>query len=137
MQTEEKKIKEIIYGIFESFENHDPDGIENHMHPDSTVWDVFTPQLIQGAEEREKFHTDDQTQMQSRGKLSMTIKEPVINVWSDTAIARYYLTYSYEPPNPASGNVRITDVFRKIKNKWLIVHHHEGAVPDGVPPITE
>lgn len=137
MEIEEKEIKEIIYGIFNSFENHDPDGIENHMHPESTVWDVFTPHLIRGTKEREKFHTDDQTQMQSRGKLSMTIKEPVIDVWNDTAIARYYLNYSYESPNPASGNVRITDVFHKIKDKWLIVHHHEGAVPDGIPPITE
>ena len=61
------EITAIIKGIFTAFEEHDPGGIEGHMDPDSTVWDVFTPQLIRGTEEREKFHADDQEQMQARG----------------------------------------------------------------------
>ena len=130
-----KEIKNIIHGIFNSFENHDPDGIERHMHPESTVWDVFTPQLICGSKERDEFHAGDQEQMQSRGKLSMSIKDPIVDIWGETAVARYYLEYSYTAPNPASGNVRITDVFQKINGKWLIMHHHEGSVPTGIPPI--
>lgn len=131
------EITAIIKGIFTAFEDHDPDGIEGHMHPDSTVWDVFTPQLIRGLAEREKFHAEDQKQMQARGPLSLTVGEPEVDVWDDTALARYYLTYSYEPPNATEGQVRITDVFRRIDGKWLIVHHHEGTVPTGIPPITD
>lgn len=131
------EITAIIKGIFSAFEEHDPDGIEGHMHPDSTVWDVFTPQLIRGTAEREKFHAEDQEQMQARGPLTLTVGDPEVSSWGDTALAMYYLNYSYEPPNPAEGQVRITDVFRKIDNKWMIVHHHEGAVPTGIPPITE
>ena len=57
-----QEIAGIIKGIFAAFEDHEPGGIEAHMHPDATVWDVFTPHLIRGTEEREKFHADDQKQ---------------------------------------------------------------------------
>lgn len=131
------EVAAVIKDIFESFEEHRPDGIEAHMHPDVTVWDVFTPQLIQGTAERQKFHADDQAQMQARGALTLTIEDPIVDAWNDTAIARYYLEYDYQPPNPAHGRVRITSVFRKVGEHWLIVHHHEGLVPTGIPPITE
>ena len=55
----------------------------------------------------------------------------------DTALARYYLNFAYAPPNAASGRIRITDVLRRFDGRWKIVHHHEGLVPTGVPPITE
>jgi len=133
----EKEIADIIKGVFQAFENHSPDGIETHMHPDVTVWDVFTPQLIRGKAERDKFHQDDQAQMQARGPLTLKIEEPVVDAWGDAAIARYYLEFDYQPPNAAQGRVRITNVFRKVDDRWLIVHHHEGLVPTGIPPITE
>ena len=136
-RTTAQEIASIIKGIFTAFEEHDPDGIEGRMHPDATVWDVFTPQLIRGAEERKEFHDKDQEQMQARGPLTLTVEEPEVDVWADTALACYYINYSYEPPNAAEGRVRITDVFRQIAGKWLIVHHHEGTVPTGIPPITD
>ncbi|MEQ8733939.1 MAG: nuclear transport factor 2 family protein [Rhodospirillaceae bacterium] len=136
-ETEAEKISGIIRSIFTAFEDHDPDGIEGHMHPDATVWDVFTPHLIRGRKERDAFHAEDQKQMQARGPLSLSLEAPEVSVWENTAIAMYYLHYAYQPPNAAEGRVRITDVFRRIENKWLIVHHHEGTVPSGIPPITE
>ncbi|NQV79069.1 MAG: nuclear transport factor 2 family protein, partial [Alphaproteobacteria bacterium] len=48
-----------------------------------------------------------------------------------------YLEFDYQPPNPANCRVRITNVFRKIDGRWLIVHHHEGLVPTGIPPIAD
>jgi len=131
------EIAAIIKGIFNAFADHNPDGIDGHMHPDSTVWDVFTPHLIRGQAERDAFHAADQEQMQARGPLTLNVEEPVVSSWDNTAIAMYYLDYTYQPPNAASGRVRITDVFRKIEGKWMIVHHHEGTVPTGIPPITE
>ncbi|MDA0369411.1 MAG: nuclear transport factor 2 family protein [Proteobacteria bacterium] len=132
-----KEVSAVIKDIFRSFEEHRPDGIEAHMHPDVTVWDVFTPQLIRGTAEREAFHRADQAQMQARGKLTLKIEDPVVDAWGDSAIARYYLEFDYEPPNPANGRVRITNVCRKVGGRWLIVHHHEGLVPTGIPPIAD
>jgi ketosteroid isomerase-like protein len=132
-----REITGIIRGIFDAFQNHTPGGIEGHMDPSATVWDVFTPHLIRGRAERDKFHADDQQQMQARGKLTMTIEDPVVDAWDTTALARYYLNFEYQPPNATKGRVRITNVFRRKGDKWWIVHHHEGLVPTGVPPITE
>jgi hypothetical protein len=69
--------------------------------------------------------------------LSWDMETPVIDHWDDTALARYYFNFAYKPPNAASGRIRITDVLRRFDGKWKIVHHHEGLVPAGAPPITE
>ncbi|MDX2221120.1 MAG: nuclear transport factor 2 family protein [Rhodospirillaceae bacterium] len=132
-----REVGAIIHGIFKAFQDHAPGGIEDHMAADATVWDVFTPHLIRGRAERDKFHADDQAQMQARGALTMTIDGMVVDAWDDTALARFYLNFKYQPPNPAEGRVRITDVFRRVNGTWKIVHHHEGLVPTGIPPITE
>lgn len=124
-----------IRTMYAAFARHDPATIEDVLHPDCTVWDVFTPHLIRGREEREAFHAADQAQMQARGALSFSLTEPLVDVWDDTAVARYTLAFSYEPPNATAGAVRISDVLRRQAGRWRIVHHHEGLVPEGVPPI--
>lgn len=124
-----------IRTMYAAFARHDPAAIEDVLHPDCTVWDVFTPQLIRGREQREAFHAADQAQMRARGELSFSLTEPLVDVWDDTAVARYTLTFSYAPPNATAGVVRISDVLRRQAGRWRIVHHHEGLVPQGVPPI--
>jgi ketosteroid isomerase-like protein len=133
--TPEQQVSAHIRAMFDHFAQHRPDQVEASLHPDCTVWDVFTPQLIQGLEERHRFHEADQAQAQARGPLSFAIDEPVTSVWGDTAVARYYLRFTYQPPNATAGVVRITSVLRRIDGRWLIVHHHEGLLPTGVPPI--
>ena len=131
------EIAAIIRSIFVSFQEQRPDVIETHMWSEATIWDVFTPELIQGRAERDRFHQDDQAQMQARGPLTLTLEEPVVTSWDDTAIARYCLEFRYDPPNAAAGRVRITDVFRRMEGRWQVVHHHEGMVPEGAPPVDE
>ena len=121
--------------MFRKFAEHDPEGVEAALHENCTVWDLFVPDLIVGREARRKFHADDQAQAQARGPLTMDIDAPVIDVWGDTAIARYFLRFDYRPPNAVSGVVRITSVLRRERGAWLIVHHHEGLLPGGVPPV--
>lgn len=134
-RTPEQQVSDHIRAMFDHFAQHRPDQVEASLHPDCTVWDVFTPQLIQGKEERDRFHAADQAQAQARGTLSFSIDEPVTSVWGDTAVARYYLRFRYEPPNATEGVVRITSVLRRTGGRWSIVHHHEGLLPTGVPPI--
>jgi ketosteroid isomerase-like protein len=130
------EIFKVITDMFSAFENHNIQEIEAALAEDCTVWDVFQPDLIRGREERVKFHEGDQEQMQARGDLTMSISEPVIDIWGDTALVRYVLSFDYTPPNPTSGQVRITDVLRSTNGRWRIIHHHEGMMPSGVPPIT-
>ena len=132
-----RELAGVIKGIFDAFERADASHSETVMTPETTIWDVFQPQLIKGPAERNKFRQVDQAQMQARGKLKLTYDPPVVDAWGDAAIARYYLNFEYQPPNAIKGQVRITDVFRKVNGQWKIVHHHEGIVPAGIPPITE
>lgn len=132
-----KEVAEHIRHMFDEFRAHRPEGVEAALHADCTIWDVFVPDLIQGKANRVKYHAADQAQSQARGPLTLTVDEPVTTVWGDTALARYYLRFTYAPPNATSGAVRITSVLRRENGRWSIVHHHEGIVPGGVPPIVE
>ncbi|MDE0679132.1 MAG: nuclear transport factor 2 family protein [Gammaproteobacteria bacterium] len=131
------EIWNLIQGVFDSFEERDVQGMEDLLHDDCTLWDVFEPELIEGREDREAFHERDKTQSMARGGLSITIDPLKLDVYDDVAVARYWLAFTYEPPNATSGRVRITDVLVRTPNGWRIVHHHEGMAPSGVPPITE
>ena len=52
---------------FDAFERHDTGHTETVMTEETTIWDVFQPQLIKGPTERNKFREVDQAQMQARG----------------------------------------------------------------------
>ncbi len=124
-----KEIERIIYSIFNAFKAGETNKIEDFLHDDATVWDVFTPDLIRGKEQLEEFHKKDQEQKDSRGALSIDIEKPLITVRENSAIALYYLNFKYEEPNAISGRVRITDIFSRDETGWKIIHHHEGMVP--------
>jgi uncharacterized protein (TIGR02246 family) len=131
--SDSRAIASLIRGIYEAFAGGNIGAIESALADDCTVWDVFTPQLIKGREQRERFHEADQRQKSSRGALTWRLDEPLIDVWGDTAIARYVLEFAYAPPRVVEGTIRITDVLRKRDGRWRIVHHHEGTMPSGVP----
>jgi ketosteroid isomerase-like protein len=133
--SETAAVVRTIHGIFEDFAAHRPERIEAALDPNCTIWDVFLPELIVGQAERERYHAADQDQMQARGALNYQITEPLVDIWGDVALARYYLSFTYAPPNPTSGRVRISSVLRRDGDVWRVVHHHEGMVPAGVPPI--
>lgn len=125
-----KKIKEIIISIFDAFQDGDTHKIENHLHEEASVWDVFTPDIILGKDQLEAFHKRDQSQKESRGRLTIELGEPMIRIMRDFAIATYNLKFEYLEPNAIRGSVRITDVFILENQKWKILHHHEGLVPE-------
>ena len=127
--SDNKEIEHIIYSIFNAFQSGETNKIEDFLHENATVWDVFTPDLIRGKEQLEEFHKKDQEQKNSRGALSIDIEKPLITVREDSAIALYYLNFKYEEPDAISGRVRITDIFSRDETGWKIIHHHEGMVP--------
>ena len=90
-----KKIKEIIISIFDAFQAGDTHKIENHLHEEASVWDVFTPDIILGKDQLEAFHKRDQSQKESRGRLTIELGEPMIRIMRDFAIATYNLKFEY------------------------------------------
>jgi hypothetical protein len=128
----------MIRANFAAFAAHSIERMKVMDHPDATIWDMFEPELFVGAEGRARFRKNDVGQSMQRGKLDINVEDPVlIDIWENTALARYYLNFRYEPPNAMAGRIRITDVFQCVDGRWLRRHHHEGTIPTGVPPITE
>jgi len=134
----QEEVRNLVENMFAAFKNHDTSAIEEVMDPDATLWDVFLPDLITGTVERQSFHEADQNQMQSRGSLTVCMTDPIIDAWDDVVLARYYLDFEYQPPNPTKGVIRMTDIMRRSADGRLrIIHHHEGMVPTGIPPINK
>lgn len=128
-----RAVEELVRDIFKCFVEHRTDDMAARIHESCTIWDVFVPDLLMGAAEKEKYYAADREQSQARGPLTLTIEDPVIDVWGDIGLARYYLNFDYRPPNATSGRVRITTVALRENGVWKMVHHQEGMVPTGVP----
>ncbi len=133
-QTDEE-VWALVTSMFESFAARSEQGIESSLAEDCTVWDVFEPELIRGRAERDAFHARDRAQSEARGDFSWHVVPLQVSRFGDIAIARYYLDFEYQPPGAAKGRVRITDVLRRGKTGWQIIHHHEGLSPAGIPPL--
>jgi ketosteroid isomerase-like protein len=141
MQSEEadkKAVAQLVHRIFSSYQQFDPELLDQCDAPECTIWDLFEPDLVRGGSvARAEFRKKDMSDSRQRGPLSINIETPIVDVWGDFAVARYYLDYEFKPPGALKGRVRITTVARRIDGKWRRVHHHEGVVPTGRPPLTD
>lgn len=143
MQSKEQRIAdqtavaELVRKIYASYLQYDPALLERCDAPECTIWDLFEPHLVRGGNAaRAEFRKKDMADSQRRGRLTIDIDEPIVDVWGDFAVARYYLSYEFKPPGALKGRVRVTTVARRVDGEWRRVHHHEGAVPTGRPGLT-
>jgi len=136
--ADKKAVAQLVKRIFDSYLKFDPELLDQCDAPECTIWDLFEPDLVRGGRAgRAEFRKKDMSESQKRGPLTIEIDDPVVDVWGDFAVARYYLSYAFKPPGALEGRVRITTVARRIDGEWRRVHHHEGAVPTGRPPIVD
>ena len=137
-ENDKKAVAQLVHRIFDSYQQFDPELLDQCDAPECTLWDLFEPDLVQGGSAaRAAFREKDMSDSKKRGPLTINIEEPVVDVWGDFAVARYYLDYAFEPPGVLEGRVRITTVARRIDGEWRRVHHHEGVVPTGRPPLID
>ncbi|MCS7002541.1 MAG: nuclear transport factor 2 family protein [Dehalococcoidia bacterium] len=137
MSADEAVIADLIRDVYARFAAGDPVGQALTDAPDFTIWDVWTPELIVGEAGRAAFRAADHAQAARRGPLTIAVEPPRVTVWDTAAVACYYLTFTYQPPNAARGRIRATTVLRKIDGQWRRVHHHESLVPVGPPPLDD
>ena len=138
IEKDKRDVGKLVQRVFDAYQQFDPALVDRCDAPECTIWDLFEPQLVHGGSAgRAEFRKKDMADSKQRGPLRIDIEEPVIDVWGDFAVARYYLDYESEPPGALRGRVRITTVARRIDGEWRRVHHHEGQVPGGRPPMTD
>jgi len=113
----------------------DIDGIMAYYAPDSSlfVYDVIPPRQYVGAD---AYRKDWQGVLDSfSGPLHFAVADWTIETAGDFAYAHgtARMTGTGKDGKPVDETIRLTDVYRKIGGKWLVVHEH-ASVP--IDPVT-
>lgn len=133
--ADKQAVEAVIRANYDAFLNRVTDEDGTYALDAVTIWDVFEPDLIIGIEARKAFQRRDIGQSVARGPLTHTVTIQLITLHGPVAISRQHVDFSYAPPNPVSGRVRVTQVLEKTDGRWKIVHTHEDMEPAGVPPV--
>jgi ketosteroid isomerase-like protein len=120
----------------QAIENRDLDGIMAYYAPGNSllVYDVITPRQYAGADAYRKDW--QQTLAPYVGPIHFETHDWTVDTEGNLAYA--YGTSSMSGADkdgkPVNVTVRVTDVYRKIDGKWLVVHEHV-SVP--IAPVTD
>ncbi|WP_327092788.1 nuclear transport factor 2 family protein [Nonomuraea sp. NBC_01738] len=112
----------VINGMYEAYSRGDRDGIDRRLHPGATIFDSADPVMITNREQLNKVRDA----RPDEGRVRLSAHDEIVDVWGDTALARYLL--KVEPERGADEVVRTTTVLRRFEGEWLIVHVHENTV---------
>ncbi|MEV4091508.1 YybH family protein [Streptosporangium saharense] len=116
----------VITAMYEAYLRGDRPGIDRLLHPEATIWDSAEQVLITSREQLEKVR--DARPQDGPAETGIGVHDQVVDVWGDTALARYLLRVDLAGSAPEI--VRTTAVLRRSADGgWLIVHLHENALP--------
>ncbi len=135
LSQEENLAFRIIEGVYKSYQNFDPQGIEEVQLEEYSVWDGTLPQLFKSRAEVKDFHKKDQENTKARGEFSFSIRPLKVDIEGNVAVVLSSMEAEWKEPNAWKANMRITDVMKKVNGKWMMWHHHESVEPDGYSHI--
>jgi len=102
-------------------------GFDAHLDPALTIWESDADRLLSGLAELDALR-DGRRPGPAAGTGPTVVPERLrVDDWGDTGLARYLLRASYPDPDRADECFRVTDVLRRVRGRWLIVHHHAEA----------
>ena len=126
------EIKALEANLAASASAKDADGIMKNYIPDETlfVFDVIPPRQYVGAESYGKnWHGFMDT-----FKGPLTFEDSDLQVVADGKLGYAHHMWHFagtgKDGKPIDMTVRVTDVLRKVKGKWLIVHEHASVPVD-------
>ncbi|MFI6502995.1 nuclear transport factor 2 family protein [Nonomuraea typhae] len=112
----------VITGMYDAYTRGDREGIDRRLHPDATIFDSAHPDLITTRDQLNKVRDA----RPEEGQVTLSAYDEVVDVWGETALARYVLRVAFAPG--AAEIVRTTSVLRRVDGEWLIVHVHENSL---------
>ncbi|MCA2225513.1 YybH family protein [Nonomuraea aurantiaca] len=114
----------VVTNMYDAYARGDRAGIDRLLHPEATIFDSEAPDLITSRTQLDKVR--DARPADGPKETGVTPYDEVVDVWGDTALARYLLRVDYETGKPEI--VRTTTVLRRFASgEWLIVHVHENT----------
>jgi ketosteroid isomerase-like protein len=103
----------------------DRPAFDRHLHEAITIWESDADDLLHGTAELDALRDRRATTAAPAAVAPESLK---IDTWGDTAVARYVLRAVYDDHYAQDECFRVTDVLRRVDERWLIVHHHSEAL---------
>jgi len=138
--VDRKAIEAVIVAFFETGKNKDLTSLSAfHSRPERfSKFDENPPYTRQNSEEA---FVHEQAAFANISDYSYTIEGLRVDLFGDTAVATFYLTYkgmfvndySFEG-SPVGSRARVTMVLTREKEGWKIAHEHLSRFPDWVSP---
>jgi ketosteroid isomerase-like protein len=135
LQAERKDAERIAAGIadmYDAFLAGDRARFDSHLHPEVTTWETHLPGPLRTRSELDAYREGRDAAGQRPRLDRLDATELRVDVWNDTAAARYVLV-AVAAGSDAAEESRVTDVLRRDGGRWLIVHHHAEKVPVEAP----
>ncbi|MFD0065644.1 DUF4440 domain-containing protein [Streptomyces sp. NPDC056637] len=132
----------VVTGMYEAYATGDRAQIDARLDPEATIWDPAAEPLLLGKPDLDRVR--DERPESGDGPVGSGLRpyDPVVDVFGDTAVLRYWLRVAYAPGPDGTPLrpelLRNTAVLRKdpTVGRWLIVHLHEDVRQAGGAPET-
>lgn len=120
------------------YESGDPDGYLNLYAPEVTYFDPVTEQRVNGQKAMQEWLAPVRTMKRPFTDRRYELISPKVQLYGDVALLTCNLINYGKPPNKAEQTLarwNITEVYRRINGKWVIVHSHFSFIkPDVKAP---
>ena len=130
--TDEAEVWARVRAIYDGFLAGDTDGVDALLQADVTIWDSAEFRLARGLGQLRDMRTRRQPDPGAPTVVRLAARDPVIDVWGDTALVRHVLIV--ELSDGTRETVRNTSVWRRAEGAWLAVHNHEDIAGGGGRP---
>ncbi|MGW1179889.1 YybH family protein [Streptomyces drozdowiczii] len=129
----------VITAMYDAYTTQDRAAIDACLDPEATIWDSAAAPLLCGKADLDRIREARPSADEGPREAGLDAYDPVIDVFGDLALLRYWLRVDFEPAT--SGRplrpevVRNTAALRRYEDGvWRIVHLHEDVQQPGGDP---
>lgn len=124
---DQESVASVIVRLYQAL--GDRPAFDRHLHDEITIWESDAEEMLQGTAQLDDLRDRRAaTVAPSKAPASVAPGPIRVDVWGDTAVARYLLTAVYDDVVTDDDRFRVTDVLRRTGGRWLIVHHHSESL---------
>lgn len=118
----EQDVLRAIRDMYAAFVADDRRRFDSHLAQGVTTWESHLPRLYDRPEL--DAYRDNRTPAERPRLSALHVVPQRVDVWQQTAVARYVLVSVPAAEGADHGTTRVTDVLRHGADGWRIVHHH-------------